>query len=158
MGDLTKCMSVVIDDSKIKKLKNQVWLGTTLVDYLIYIFFPAATNIIVPLSDMVKDMETLLNKLQSTDCAVQQSIICIRQLHKNFSSGKFHVMSAFCSDKHYYVVSIKFDSSSEDIFNSVEVYDSLKVVRKDNVKMDLKQSQHCVKSIPEVPSRICLFQ
>jgi hypothetical protein len=40
LGDLTKCMSVVIDDSNIKKLKNQAWLGTTLVDYPIqYSFF-----------------------------------------------------------------------------------------------------------------------
>jgi hypothetical protein len=54
------------------------------------------------------------------------------------------VMAAFCLDKHYYVVSIKFDSSSEDIINSVEVYDSLKVVRKDNVKMDLKNRANTV--------------
>jgi hypothetical protein len=121
LGDLTKCMSVVIDDSNIKKIKNQAWLGTTLVDYLIQIFSPPATNIIVPSSDMVKDMETLLNKLQSTDRAVQQSIIRIRKSHKIFASGQFHVMSAFFLDKHYYVMSIKFDNSSEDIINSVEV-------------------------------------
>jgi hypothetical protein len=55
------------------------------------------------------------------------------------------MISAFCSDKHYYVVCVKFDSSSEDIINSVEVCNSLiKVVRKDNLKMDLKNQINTV--------------
>jgi hypothetical protein len=126
--DPTKSGPIAITKANYDVLGKEEFVGTTMCDYLIQRFIlpdDLQENTVVPSSEFINEMGTQLDKLQRTDRSRKISVTCTRNKFNYFLFQRHTIIASTCLSDHFFVISVMFDASKEDVFERVVVYDSL---------------------------------
>ena len=127
----TPNLFVTTDD--IKRLdessKNDKWLSTNLIDFLIKYGTPywKPSDVLVPTSNIGPLLDLFNNKASSHDPRDIQFVEKARKKYKKFCSNQYRIISVSCENGHFLVLFMILDTMDDDgdFFHYVQVYDSL---------------------------------
>jgi Trp operon repressor len=126
--DPTKSGPITITASNYNVLEKHEFVGTTLCDYLIQrSILPEdlPDNTVVPSTEFINEMGIQLDKLKCTDRVSKTSITRTRNKFNYFGLQKHTIIASACLSDHFFVISVTFDASKEDVFERVDIYDSI---------------------------------
>ena len=145
-GDPRHALAHTLMDSDIEALSNLDYLSTALIDFLVHraLFF---------MQDFTSDGFELLcanakcqdymtrrvndHAKSKTDRLCRSSSERLRKKLSFLRVGKFCVIFPFITSSHYFTVVLRFDSTSIDVTTAVDIYDSIRVSRRQFKKISV---------------------
>lgn len=119
----------------IQPLLGPNFLSTALVDYMLQSAMKdsISDNILIGSANAFSFFEIMNKKtLKSSTKSDARTVRHVRERYRFYSFKKFHFLAANCSNSHFFVIKVIFDIQSEEIFQHVTLYDSLRRTGRNN--------------------------
>ena len=126
--------SLVVDDGTVNHLKDNRWLKTNFLDFMIK--HGCVDNkekaYVIPTS-LVDSFLTMLCSLSDSDNEKDvKKFERIKAKYQCFNLVKSKMIFISCTDQHFFVISMLFDPMADNgnIFKEIEIYDSIKITNR----------------------------
>jgi SWIM zinc finger/MULE transposase domain/Ulp1 protease family, C-terminal catalytic domain len=122
---------------QIAALNGPHFLSTALIDFILQqtLKDTIPPNLLIGSSNSMSFLELSNNKIN--DSSNTQSIARMRHSYFPYSLDRFRFLAATCTEAHFFVVDVTFDIRSDNIFQNVTLYDSLrKTGRRDQGRLN----------------------
>ena len=134
-NDPVRGPSLPLSADVIQPLLGPNFLSTALVDYMLQSAMKdsISDNILIGSANAFSFFEIMNKKtLKSSTKSDARTVRHMRERYRFYSFKKLHFLAANCSNSHFFVIKVIFDIQSEEIFQHVTLYDSLRRTGRNN--------------------------
>jgi hypothetical protein len=146
LDDPTQTQPITIDQSLLPAIKNNDFLSTRLIDYLVQrsVITKGEQRTVIASCMSMSLMQTYLVKDWHTSASHELRFDELQKKYQYYSFGAFRFFCLVCSYSHYYLVSLNFNATDPNkrIFSDVKVYDSMFVFTEERVEKDSKHAEY----------------